>query len=117
MNFLVGAQLPRCLCHLLRDAGHDAVHTLDWAGGNRTPDRVINQVSMNEKRVVITKDADFVDSLIVQGVPYKLLLIATGNIKNRVLEDLLTRHLSAIVAELNTCNFIELDRGAVRSHF
>ena len=33
-----------------------------------------------EERVVVTKDGDLVDSMIVQGVPYKLLLVSTGNI-------------------------------------
>ena len=82
MRFLVDAQLPRRLSRELQARGHDAVHTLDLPQGNRTPDTAINQLSVDDGRVVITKDADFVDSLIVQGVPYKLLLISTGNIKN-----------------------------------
>ena len=36
---------------------------------NRTPESELNQVSVVEERVLVTKDADFVDSLIVQGVP------------------------------------------------
>ena len=54
------------------ERGHDAVHTLDLQQANRTPDAIINQVSVAEERLVITKDSDFVDSLIVQGVPHKL---------------------------------------------
>ena len=67
MNFLVDAHLPRRLCMHLKDLGHNAVHTLDLPAGNRTSDRVISQVSIEEQRVVITKDSDFVDSLIIQG--------------------------------------------------
>ena len=37
-------------------------------------------------------------SLIVQGVPYKLLLISTGNIKNSELEHLFFQHLEALVS-------------------
>ena len=62
MKFLVDAQLPRRLVYRLQEAGHDAIHTLDLPLGNRSPDRVINEISKLEQRIVITKDADFVNS-------------------------------------------------------
>jgi predicted nuclease of predicted toxin-antitoxin system len=117
MKVLVDAQLPRRLSRRLHTLGHDAVHTLDLPQGNRTPDTVINQQSVAEERVVITKDADFVDSLIVQGVPYKLLLISTGNIKNSELEELFFRNLEAMIAGFALYDFIEIDRIAIRFHF
>ena len=47
---------------VLRDAGHDALHTLDLPKRNRTTDAEIHEISAREHRVVITKDADFVNS-------------------------------------------------------
>jgi len=117
MKFLVDAQLPRRLVHPLRDRGHDAVHTLDLPQGNRTPDAVINQLSVSEERVVVTKDSDFVDSLIIDGVPYKLLLVSTGNIRNSALEKLFVEHLAAIVAGFSNHDFIEIDRKALHFHY
>ena len=117
MKFLVDAQLPRRLCHRLGERGHDAVHTLDLQQANRTPDAIINQVSVAEERVVITKDGDFVDSLIVQGVPYKLLLVSTGNIRNNALEEILLQSLEALVVGFDTHDFIEIDRTALRFHY
>ncbi len=116
MNFLVDAHLPRRLCQMLQSAGHDAVHTLDLPHGNRTTDAEINQRSVQEQRVVITKDADFVESLIIQHVPYKLLLIATGNIRNSELEQLLAAHLNSIVAGFGTSDFIEIDPTTLQFH-
>jgi predicted nuclease of predicted toxin-antitoxin system len=55
MKFLVDAQLPRRLTVLPEQAGHDAIHTLDLPLGNRTTDTVINQLSLNEQRVIVTK--------------------------------------------------------------
>jgi predicted nuclease of predicted toxin-antitoxin system len=55
MKFLVDAQLPRRLVYRLQEAGHEAIHTLDLPLGNRTPDRVINEISEREQRIVITK--------------------------------------------------------------
>jgi len=54
MNFIVDAQLPRKLILLLRNAGHDAVHTLELPNRNRTTDAEINSISITEQRVVIT---------------------------------------------------------------
>lgn len=68
--------------------GHDVLHTSDLPTGNRTHDRRINDISLAEQRVVITKDADFVSSLLITSAPFKLLLVSTGNISNRALVEL-----------------------------
>ncbi len=69
MKFIVDAQLPRRLALRLREAGYDAVHTLDLPHGNRITDSEINRLSELETRVVVTKDADFVNSFIVARRP------------------------------------------------
>lgn len=65
MKFLVDAQLPRRLTFALQAAGHDAIHTLDLPNGNATSDAEINAVSERDQRIVITKDADFVNSFLL----------------------------------------------------
>ncbi len=72
---------------------------------------------MAQERVVVTKDSDFVDSLIIQGVPYKLLLVSTGNIPNRKLEDILFNSLAALIEGFKTHTFIEIDRSAIHFHY
>lgn len=67
MNFLVDAHLPDGLCVLLREAGHDAIHTRSLPSANRTSDDVINAQSLRERRVVITKDTDFYHSHVLYG--------------------------------------------------
>jgi predicted nuclease of predicted toxin-antitoxin system len=54
MKFLIDAQLPRLLVAHLRQAGLDAIHTLDLPDGNRTTDRVINELSITEQYIVVT---------------------------------------------------------------
>ena len=108
MNFLVDAQLPRRMTTWLAAAGCDAMHTLDLPDGNRTTDEQINDVADREQRVVVTKDADFVDSHVLRGRPAKLLLISTGTISNRDLEALVVPLIPDIVRELQTHSFIEL---------
>ena len=69
MKALVDAQLPRRMAAWLAAAGCDAIHTLDLPDGNRTTDTQINDLANGEGRVVITKDADFVDSHLLSGRP------------------------------------------------
>lgn len=69
MNFLFDAQLPRRLAVRLRELGHDTIHTLDLPRANKTTDDEINELSVRELRVVVTKDSDFVDSFLLLGQP------------------------------------------------
>lgn len=116
MRFLVDAQLPRRLVSRLREAGHEAVHTLDLPLGNRTPDSAINELSISEGYVVITKDADFVNSFLLHQRPHKLLLVSTGNIRNSELESLFMSNLGRIAEQFDTFDFIEINQKTVVFH-
>lgn len=117
MNFLLDAQLPRRLAFLLRERGHEAVHTLDLPRANKTSDHEINDLSVRELRVVVSKDSDFVDSLLLRGQPWKLLSVTTGNIHNRELEALVLGNLETIINGLAVHAYVELSRSAVILHF
>jgi predicted nuclease of predicted toxin-antitoxin system len=114
MNFLVDAHLPPSLCNLLQTAGHDAVHTRSLIAQNRTADEVLNKISLEQQRVVITKDSDFYHSHLLHRKPWKLLLVRTGNIGVRELRTLFEKHLFQIVAALEQNSLVELDRQTVR---
>jgi predicted nuclease of predicted toxin-antitoxin system len=108
MNFLVDAQLPRRMATWLAAAGCNAIHTLDLPDRNRTTDEQIKDVADREQRVVVSKDADFVDAHLLRGRPAKLLLISTGNISNLDLEALVVPLIPDIVREFQTHSFLEL---------
>ncbi|MBI4740408.1 MAG: DUF5615 family PIN-like protein [Betaproteobacteria bacterium] len=77
MKFLVDAQLSRRFADWLGEAGYDALHTLDLPLKNRTPDQEVIARAKQDGRIVVSKDADFVQSFLITGEP-PLLLIA-GN--------------------------------------
>jgi predicted nuclease of predicted toxin-antitoxin system len=114
MKFVVDAHLPPALCALLQAGGHDAIHTRSLAGRNRTPDEILNELSLREHRVVVTKDSDFYHSHLLHGKPWKLLLVRTGNIRAGDLKALFQTHLAAIVAALEQNSLVELDRQKVK---
>jgi predicted nuclease of predicted toxin-antitoxin system len=110
VKFLVDAHLPPALCVLLQADGHEAVHASRLAAQNRTPDEVINELSLREQSVVISKDSDFYYSHLLYGKPWKLLLVRTGNIRARDLKALFQVHLPTIIASLEHNSLVVLDR-------
>jgi len=80
---------------------------------NETKDRQINQLSIDEQRVVVSKDSDFFYSHVLQGRPWKLVLVQTGNISNCDLIALVERHLPEIALALQSHTLVEIDRSAV----
>ncbi len=115
MKFLVDAQLPRRFANWLNEAGHDALHTLDLPRKNLTADKELISRAMREGRIVISKDADFVQSFLVKGEP-PLLLISTGNISNTELEKILRTNLNGIEEAFASGKFVEITREALVVH-
>ena len=87
MKVIVDAQLPKRLSDFLVTKQVDSRHTLELPGKNATPDQKIIRLADKEKRIVITKDSDFIDNYIFKGQPAKLLIVSTGNIDNAQLID------------------------------
>ena len=108
MKFLIDAHLPKKLADLFKYKGYDAIHTLDLANQNHTKDDEINSLSIEEKRVVITKDLDFVDSLLVSNKPYKLIYLTTGNITNKTLLELFSKNIDQIVNSVKEARLVEI---------
>ncbi len=69
---------------------------LDLPQQNATRDSEINTISMQQERIVVTKDRDFLDSFLLRQQPYKLLLVTTGNITNTELVELFAKNLSQL---------------------
>ena len=92
------------------------MHTLDLPRGNCTPDSVINELSSREGYVVVTKDADFVNSFHLHRKPSKLLLVSTGNIRNSELESLFVSNVGKIADGFDHFSFIEINRVTIIFH-
>lgn len=116
MRFLLDAQLPRALGLALHKAGHEALHTLDLPEGNRTSDQTISLLADQEGYIVVSKDSDFVVSLLLKGSPKQLLQISTGNITNPELEALLLGNLTAIEEAFRSGSHVEINRTTLIVH-
>ena len=113
MKFLLDAHLPKKLSVFLSWKGYDSIHTLDLPNKNATKDSEINQISLDEQRVVISKDLDFIESLLISNKPYKLIYIATGNITNKRLLEIFSQNIEKIVEYATEHRLIEITNESI----
>ena len=116
MKLLIDAQLPFQLSQLLKEKGHDVVHTDDMPKKERTSDSEIAELAQKEKRIIITKDSDFLDSFYLFNTPPRLLIVTTGNIKNKRLFELFLNNMEMIEKLFEQCNLVELNNNEVIGH-
>jgi len=65
---------------------------------------------------VVSKDSDFRDGHLLRASPKRLLVIATGNITNSTLLDLVEANLDGIVAAYGDADFVELAADSLLVH-
>ncbi len=110
MKFLIDAQLPPSLKNLFISNGYDCVHTIELEFGNGTTDEIINKISMEEQRIVITKDSDFYHSFIIKKEPFKLIFVKLGNTSKDDLLNFFSNKFSEIISAIETEDLILLSK-------
>lgn len=85
MKFLVDAQLPTRLCEFLIGCGHDAVHVSALPDGNKSS-----------------------DSHLTVNSPRRLMTVATGNISNNELLDVVEARLDDLESAFGGADLVEL---------
>ena len=116
MKFIVDAQLPYGLTLILRQKGYDVIHTDDLPDKEKTTDNEIRRISKKQNRIVITKDTDFEVTHFLNKAPAKILLVTTGNIRNKKLLSLFNLHIKEIEKQFKESDFIEIDNYGIISH-
>ena len=116
MKFIIDAQLPISLSNFLKLRGHDSIHTLELPDKNKTKDNYITSISIEEKRIVVTKDNDFLESFLIHGQPPKLILVRTGNVGNTDLKAIFEKHLEKILSLMEVNSLIEITKTEIVLH-
>jgi predicted nuclease of predicted toxin-antitoxin system len=116
MKFFVDANLPFKLVLNLRVKGYDVLHTDNLPSKERTTDKEIRKVSADQDRIVITKDSDFLDSHLIQGIPSKLLFVTTGNIANKDLLNLIEKYFETVIKLFEVYDLIEINNEEIIGH-
>jgi predicted nuclease of predicted toxin-antitoxin system len=110
MKFIADAQLPKTLSDFLNTKGFDSIHTLELPDKNSTTDKKIIKISNEQRRVIITKDDDFLESFIIKAEPRKLIMVKTGNISNKQLIEIFSRNLDMVITMISRSNLVEIGK-------
>jgi len=70
---------------------------------------VARTVAIAQGRVLMTKDLDFFDGLVLHGAPPKLVLVRCGNATKRDLIALIVGQLEAITSGLESGDLVEVE--------
>jgi predicted nuclease of predicted toxin-antitoxin system len=116
MKFFVDANLPFKFALDLKNRGFDTLHTDDLPNREKTTDNEIRKISIEQDRIVITKDSDFLDSHLIQGIPNKLLIVTTGNITNKELLILIQKYFDSIIQLFEIYDLIEINNTEIIGH-
>ena len=110
MKFLIDAQLPKSLSDFFNLKGFDSIHTLELEDKNKTKDKQIIKLAIKDKRVIVSKDNDFLDSFLIKSKPPKLIMVKTGNIPNHELIKIFDNNLTKIISLITKNNLVEIDK-------
>ncbi len=116
MKLLIDAQLPILLNTILNELGYYSVYVDSLLNGDESSDTEIINYADEHKLIVVTKDSDFFYSHSPQNKPIKLLLVSTGNIKNKQLLDIFRKNHLQLSELFKTVNFVEISSNGIASH-
>ena len=103
MKFLIDQNRSPRLAELLREAGHDAVHTLDL-GLETADDEVLLRLAIDQARVVVSGDTDFGTLLATTNLLAPSVILFRGR-HHRVAEEqaaVILTHLDNLTPDLDT---------------
>jgi len=97
MNLLFDQNLSPRLIEHLADVYPESSHVSQLAL-DKAPDEVVWAYAREHDQVIVTRDADFSDLVVVRGFPPKIIWVQLGNATTREIEAALRRHRDQIVA-------------------
>ncbi|MBI3521040.1 MAG: DUF5615 family PIN-like protein [Bacteroidetes bacterium] len=116
MKLLIDAQLPTLLAAILNELGYQSIHVDSLINGDESTDTEIINYAEKHQLIVVTKDSDFFHSHSLLKKPAKLLLVSTGNIKNKQLFDIFRRNHLKLYELFEIVNFVEINSNGIASH-
>ncbi len=90
------------------------MHTSMLTEGNYASDSTINDLSVLEERILITKDSDFYYSYLAQRKPYKLILVKLGNMRLKDLKIYFEDNAAIILSLMEGHSFLILEKERIR---
>lgn len=114
--FLIDAQLPPIPKVVFTEFGVPSIHVLDILNRDETPDQEIAQFADKEDTVVVHCGLGCCFPHTLKKSPRKLLLITTGNLKNRQLCQFIGASTGSLITLFDLNTFIESKNQGIIVH-
>jgi len=101
----------------LKSRGHDVIHTRDLPRKNLSDYVEIIEIAVQQERIVLSKDGDFFNYLVLKGIPPKLLMLTTGNIVNKDLLALFQLNFDHLEDLLQQYSVVEMNNTEILVHY
>ena len=101
MRWLVDNQLPSALARFLIDAGHDALHVTE-VGLHTAHDHALWAWAARERRVLVSKDEDFVAIAHQTTASGQLVWVRLGNCRRAPLLAAFEQSIASVIEALET---------------
>ncbi|MCH6236201.1 DUF5615 family PIN-like protein [Cognataquiflexum rubidum] len=86
--------------------GLEAIHVNNVLDGYHTKDATIAKFADEHGIIVISKDIDFKNDLLLNGSPKKLIKVSLGNIPNKEFQDIFLNEMNKIKSIAQSESFI-----------
>ena len=110
MNLLIDENLP---VNLGMGCAASVVHATQL--GARLSDSQLWQEAIKRSCVLVTKDTDFFERILLHGSPPKVIWIRTGNLRRKDLETLFLTHWPKILSLIQNADLVEVFEDRVES--
>ncbi len=97
MKLLFDPNLSPRLVSVLADLYPSSNH-LYLMGLDQQSDIIVWEIAQQQDYIIVTKDSDFNELLIIKGFPPKVIWIRSGNCSTKTIESLLRNNYEAIYA-------------------
>ena len=102
-RFLIDENLPRTLRF---PGNYHFTYIVDF--GRQMSDTEIWEYAIENEYIIITKDTDFYDRIVLHGSPPKVIWIRFGNMRKRKLEEKIADFWKKIVQEIDKYDLLEI---------
>ena len=110
IRLLIDENLPATLAGVLPVECHHATHF-----GDQLTDLELWSIAREQNLIILTRDADFFDRIILEGPPPKVIWVRLGNLRRKELEKLIFTVWKTLSELLATVDLIEIHPTAIET--
>ena len=108
MKIIIDAQLSPNLATWITQNFDIEAYSVKYLGLRDATDEAIFAEARKQNAIVLTKDEDFMNLVMKNGSPPKIIWLTCGNTSNQRMKEVLSQHLLNALTLLQTTDLVEI---------